>query len=66
MNSNEIESNVKRIFEKFSKEEFPFDLLLAYGIPHWRRSPDLLPTRYLILLFYQLSESRINRIKGLH
>jgi len=32
MNSNEIESNVKRIFENFSKEEFPFDLLLAYGI----------------------------------
>ena len=32
MNSNEIESNVNRIFENFSKEEFPFDLLLAYGI----------------------------------
>jgi hypothetical protein len=32
MNSNEIESNVKHIFENFSKEEFPFDLLLAYGI----------------------------------
>jgi hypothetical protein len=32
MNSNEIESNVKRIFENFSKEEFHFNLLLAYGI----------------------------------
>ena len=32
MNSTEIESNVKRIFENFSKEEFPFNLLLAYGI----------------------------------
>lgn len=32
MKSNEIESNVKRIFENFSKEEFIFDLLLAYGI----------------------------------
>jgi hypothetical protein len=32
MNSNEIESNVKRIFENFSKGEFPFDLLRVYGI----------------------------------
>ncbi|MHB1921349.1 MAG: type IIL restriction-modification enzyme MmeI [Chitinophagaceae bacterium] len=32
MKSNEIESNVKRIFENFSKEEFFFDLLFAYGI----------------------------------
>ncbi len=32
MNSNEIEQNVKRILENFSKEDFLFDLLLAYGI----------------------------------
>lgn len=32
MNSHEIEHNVKRIFENFSKEGFLFDLLLAYGI----------------------------------
>jgi hypothetical protein len=32
MNSHEIEHNVKRIIENFSKEEFLFDLLLAYGI----------------------------------
>jgi len=32
MNSNEIESNVKQICENFSKDEFLFDLLLAYGI----------------------------------
>lgn len=32
MNSSEIEHNVNRIFEKFSKEEFVFDFLLAYGI----------------------------------
>ncbi|HRO48021.1 DNA methyltransferase [Agriterribacter sp.] len=32
MNSHEIENNVKRIFENFSKENFLFDLLLAYGI----------------------------------
>lgn len=32
MNSHEIEHNVKRLFEKFSKENFLFDLLLAYGI----------------------------------
>ncbi len=32
MNSKEIESNVKRIFENFSKKEFIFDLLVAYGI----------------------------------
>jgi hypothetical protein len=32
MNSNEIESNVKCIFENFLKEELPFDLLRAYGI----------------------------------
>ena len=43
MNSNEIESNVNRIFENFSKEEFPFDLkallvsskfILAIPHPH--------------------------------
>jgi hypothetical protein len=32
MNSTEIESNVKQIFDNFSKEEFPFESLLAYGI----------------------------------
>lgn len=32
MNSHEIEHNVKQLFENFSKEEFLFDLLLAYGI----------------------------------
>ncbi len=32
MNSHEIEHNVKRILENFSKESFLFDLLLAYGI----------------------------------
>lgn len=32
MNSHEIEQNVKRIFENFSKENFLYDLLLAYGI----------------------------------
>ena len=32
MNSHEIEHNVKRIVENFSKEDFLFDLLLAYGI----------------------------------
>lgn len=32
MNSHEIEHNVKRIIENFSKEEFLYDLLLAYGI----------------------------------
>ena len=32
MNSHEIEQNVKRIFEHFSKEHFLYDLLLAYGI----------------------------------
>jgi type II restriction/modification system DNA methylase subunit YeeA len=32
MNSHEIEHNVKRIIENFSKEDFLFDLLLAYGI----------------------------------
>jgi len=32
MNSHEIEHNVKKLFENFSKEEFLFDLLLAYGI----------------------------------
>lgn len=32
MNSHEIEHNVKRIFENFSKEDFLFNLLLAYGI----------------------------------
>ncbi len=31
MNSKEIENNVKQIFENFSKEEFIYDLLLAYG-----------------------------------
>lgn len=32
MNSHEIEHNVKHIIENFSKEDFLFDLLLAYGI----------------------------------
>lgn len=32
MNSHEIEHNVKIIFENFSKDNFLFDLLLAYGI----------------------------------
>jgi hypothetical protein len=32
MNSHEIEQNVKRIIENFSKEDFLYDLLLAYGI----------------------------------
>ncbi|OJU28641.1 MAG: DNA methyltransferase [Sphingobacteriales bacterium 41-5] len=32
MNSNEIEQNVTRIIENFSKENFLYDLLLAYGI----------------------------------
>lgn len=32
MNSHEIEHNVKRIIENFSKEDILFDLLLAYGI----------------------------------
>lgn len=32
MNSHEIEQNVKRIIEDFSKENFLYDLLLAYGI----------------------------------
>jgi hypothetical protein len=32
MSSHEIEHNVKQLFENFSKEEFLFDLLLAYGI----------------------------------
>ncbi len=32
MNSKEIESNVKQIFEDFSTGEFIYDLLLAYGI----------------------------------
>ena len=32
MNSHEVENNVKQIFENFSKENFLFDLLLAYGI----------------------------------
>jgi hypothetical protein len=32
MNSHEIEHNVKQIFGRFSKDEFLFDLLLAYGI----------------------------------
>ncbi len=32
MNSHEIEHNVKTIFENFSKDNFLFDLLLAYGI----------------------------------
>lgn len=32
MNSIEIEHNVKRIFEEFSKQEFVFDFLIAYGI----------------------------------
>lgn len=32
MNSHEIEHNVTRIIENFSKEDFLYDLLLAYGI----------------------------------
>lgn len=32
MNSHEIEHNVSRIIENLSKEEFLYDLLLAYGI----------------------------------
>jgi len=32
MNSHEIEPNVKRIIEHFSRENFLYDLLLAYGI----------------------------------
>lgn len=32
MNSKEIEHNINQIFENFSKEEFIFDLLMAYGI----------------------------------
>jgi hypothetical protein len=32
MNSHEIEQNVKRMMENFLKENFLFDLLLAYGI----------------------------------
>ena len=31
MNSKEKENNIKQIFEDFSKEEFIYDLLLAYG-----------------------------------
>lgn len=31
MTSKEIESNVKHIFENFTKEEFIYDLLTAYG-----------------------------------
>lgn len=32
MNSKEIEHNTNQLFEDFSKEEFIFDLLMAYGI----------------------------------
>lgn len=32
MNSKEIENSVKLIFENFSKDEFIFNLLIAYGI----------------------------------
>lgn len=32
MNSHEIEPNVKRLIENFSKENFLYDLLLAYSI----------------------------------
>jgi hypothetical protein len=32
MNSKEIEYNVQSIFDDFSKEEFIYDLLIAYGI----------------------------------
>lgn len=32
MNSHEIEQKVKRVIENFSKENFLYDLLLAYGI----------------------------------
>lgn len=31
MNSHEIEHNVKRIIKRFSKDNFLYDLLLAYG-----------------------------------
>ena len=33
MNSGQIEENVKSVIENFSKEEFVFELLLAYGLP---------------------------------
>jgi hypothetical protein len=32
MNSKEIEHNINQLFESFSKDEFIFDLLAAYGI----------------------------------
>lgn len=32
MNSKEIEHNINQLFENFSKKEFIFDLLMAYGI----------------------------------
>ncbi len=32
MNSHEIEQNIKRMMERFSKENFLYDFLLAYGI----------------------------------
>jgi hypothetical protein len=32
MNSKEIENNVKAIFDDYQKDEFIFDLLMAYGI----------------------------------
>jgi hypothetical protein len=33
MNSGQIEENVKAVVENLSKEEFVFELLLAYGLP---------------------------------
>src|SRR5690625_3481444 len=32
MNSHDIEESLKQLFEKFSRETFIYDLLLAYGI----------------------------------
>ena len=33
MNINEIESNVANLYKPFSKEKFPYDFFLAYGLP---------------------------------
>ena len=33
MNSSQIEKNLRELEKKFSKEQFIFDLLLAYGTP---------------------------------
>ena len=32
MKSTEIKTNVQNLIDKFSKEEFIYDLLIAYGI----------------------------------